>query len=111
MAEYGLLIDYEYCTGCKTCTMACQVEKDLPQGRDGIVVKEVGPWQIEGDTWQYDYIPVPTDECDLCAERVAAGKKPSCVAHCLADVMRYGTIEELAVEMTRKPKQLLFVLK
>ena len=25
MAQQGLLIDYEFCTGCHTCEMACKV--------------------------------------------------------------------------------------
>ena len=32
------------------------------------------PWQIEGDKWQLWYMPVPTDQCDLCADRVGKGK-------------------------------------
>ena len=38
MAEkaYGLLINYEYCTGCMSCEMACSVEHDIPVGQYGI---------------------------------------------------------------------------
>ena len=40
---YGLLINYEYCTGCKSCEMACSVEHDIPIGKFGIKLEQVGP--------------------------------------------------------------------
>lgn len=111
MTRKGILIDYEYCTGCQTCMMACQVEKQLPIGRFGITVNTIGPWEIDRatDTWQYDYIPTLTDECDLCAGRVQKGKLPTCVTHCQAAVMTYGNIDDLVIEMNKKQKQILQV--
>ena len=111
MADYGLLIDYEYCTGCQSCEIACKEEHGFPVGKWGIRVFNDGPWCIdkEQDTWNYNKIPVPTDLCDLCAERVEAGRVPTCVHHCLAAVMKFGTIEELAADLKQKPKQVLWV--
>ena len=80
MSRYGLLIDYEYCTGCHSCEMACRMEHDIPVGQWGIKLAEIGPWQIEGDKWQFSNVPVPTDLCDLCEERVAQGKQPALCA-------------------------------
>ena len=37
------------------------------------------------------------------------GKQPSCVHHCLAGCMQYGSIEDLAKELAEKPNQVLFV--
>ena len=113
MIDKGILIDYEYCSGCQTCMMACQVERKLPIGRYGIVVNTVGPWAIdkENDVWQYDYIPTLTDECDLCESRVAKGKLPSCVMHCQAAVMKYGDLETLLAEMQKKHKQIVQIPK
>ena len=114
MAEkaYGLLINYEYCTGCMSCEMACAVEHDIPVGQYGIKMEEIGPWQIDKKNWQLDYVPVPTDMCDLCASRVEKGKKPTCVKHCQAFCMKYGPVEELAAERAAaKTKCALFVPK
>ena len=108
MAKYGLLIDYKYCTGCLSCEFACSQENDIPLGQWGIKVTQIGPWPISGDKWEYDYVPVPTDQCNLCGKRVAKGKQPSCVHHCQAGVMSFGTVEELAKQMVDKPKQVLF---
>jgi Fe-S-cluster-containing dehydrogenase component len=111
MARYGLLIDYEYCTGCHTCEVACNVEHGTPVGKFGIKIAEIGPWQIKGDKWQYSYIPVPTDMCDLCGKRVAKGKDPTCVHHCQTNVMKFGPVEELAKEMEKKSQMVLFAPK
>ena len=116
MAEYGLLIDYEYCTGCETCVVACKEEHGFPVGKWGIRVLDDGPWQTDdsgegGTCFNWNKIPVPTRLCDLCAERTAKGKQPSCVHHCLAGVMQYGPVEELARELAEKPNQVLFAPK
>lgn len=107
--RYGLLIDYEFCTGCQSCEVACKEEHGFPVGKWGIRVMDEGPWQIAEKQWNWNKIPTPTDLCDLCAERVAAGRKPTCVHHCLAQVMKFGPVDELARDLERKPKQVLFV--
>lgn len=108
--KYGLLIDYEWCTGCHSCEVACKEEHDLPVGEWGIRVFDDGPWQIGDDphAWNWNKIPVPTTLCDLCADRLARKREPACVHHCLAQVMKFGTIEELAKELEEKPQQVLF---
>jgi anaerobic dimethyl sulfoxide reductase subunit B (iron-sulfur subunit) len=110
-AKYGILIDYEWCSNCHTCEIACKEEHDIPEGKWGIKIFEVGPWNINGDDWQLTYMPVPTDICDLCAERTAKGKLPSCVHSCFTGCMTYGSAAELAKELDKKDRQVLFVPK
>lgn len=101
----GLLINYDYCTGCHSCEVACKKSHDIPLGKWGIKLTEIGPFEVEEGKWEWDYVPVPTDLCDLCADRVAEGRDPSCVHHCLALCMEYGPLEELAkraAELGRK---------
>jgi anaerobic dimethyl sulfoxide reductase subunit B (iron-sulfur subunit) len=72
---------------------------------------EEGPWEIEDGTgvFNYNYIPVPTDLCDLCADRVSStGKEPMCVHHCLANVITYGKIDDLVEKLKTKTKQVLW---
>lgn len=109
----GILIDYEFCSGCQACMMACQVEHDLPKGEQGVVVQTIGPWTIDAatDTYQYDYIPFFTDVCNLCSSRTEKGNLPTCVKHCLAACLTYGSVEELSARLADKPKQILFVPK
>lgn len=113
MPHYGLLIDYEYCTGCQSCEVSCKEEHDFPVGKWGIRVFKDGPWQKDdesdaGYNFNWNNIPVPTDLCDLCSERTDAGREPICVHHCLGACMKFGTIEELAAELSQKPKQVLW---
>lgn len=68
--KYGLLIDYEFCSGCQTCEVACKEEHDLPVGKWGIRVFDDGPWQKDdaddsGNCFNWNKIPVPTDLCDF----------------------------------------------
>ena len=108
---YGLLINYEFCTGCHSCEVSCQMEHGLPVDRWGIKIQKIGPWQIDGDAYQYDFVPVPTDQCDLCAERTAKGKKPLCVKHCQSLAMRYGPVDELVRNFDGSTKVAVFVPK
>lgn len=110
-SQYGLLIDYEYCSGCQSCEVSCKEEHNYPVGKWGIRVLEDGPWEIEDGTgiFNYNYIPVPTDLCDLCVRRTAGGREPLCVHHCLANVITYGPLEELSKKLGEKTKQVLWV--
>ena len=109
----AILINYDYCTGCNSCEVACKKILGLPKGEFGIKVAEVGPFQYserEGvkGVWEWTYLPIITQACDLCADRVAQGHEPTCVKHCQAQVLKYGDLEDLAKELARKPKQTLF---
>lgn len=109
MAVYGLLIDYEWCTGCQSCEISCKEEHGYPVGKWGIRVLQDGPWEIDAKQANWNKIPVPTDLCDLCASRTEQGRQPICVHHCLADVLQYGPVSELVKKLEEKPKQALFV--
>lgn len=109
MATYGLLFDYEYCTNCGSCQVSCKEEHNYPVGKTGIHVFSDGPWRIDDDNINYNHWPLVTDLCDLCAARTGRGKEPICVHHCLANIISYGTVEELAPKLAAKPKQFLVV--
>lgn len=106
--RYGLLIDYNLCSGCHTCEVACKKEHNLPAGQWGIKLAEDGPRKLPNGKWEWKYIPVPTELCDLCEDRVKVGKNPTCVHHCQAQVMHYGPIEELAVKMAAQRRMVMF---
>ena len=104
----GILVDYEYCTGCHSCEVACKKLHGFEQGQCGMHVMQIGPFSKPDGKWEYDYVPVPGDLCDLCETRLAQGKLPTCVHHCQALVLTYGTVEELS-RCIDKPKMSLFV--
>ncbi|MDR1714131.1 MAG: hypothetical protein LBR39_08295 [Coriobacteriales bacterium] len=115
MSRNGILVDYQYCTGCYSCEIACQSEHDLYLGQWGVKVIENGPWPIkdkdgnETDQYVYDFLPSFTKVCDLCADRTAKGKLPSCVHHCQASCLKYGPVSELVADLEAKPWQYLIV--
>ena len=111
-ATHGLLIDYEYCTGCQSCEVACKEEHGFPVGKWGIRVLDDGPWQKDdsgegGNCFNWNKIPVPTDLCDLCADRFEQGKEPMCVQSCQAKCLEFGTYEELKEKMADKDKTMI----
>ena len=79
-----LVVDYEYCSGCHTCEIACQQEHGMDPDKYGIKLTQIGPDEIKPRKWQFEFLPIPTDRCDICANRQAKGKLPSCVQHCQA---------------------------
>ena len=106
MAKFGLLIDYNYCTGCHTCEVACQQEHDFPVGKNGIRVTE---YVYEtSDKVRVDHLPFITDLCDLCINRYQSGEEPSCVKHCQSKCMEFGYLDKLVKEMEDRPKMVLY---
>ena len=106
MVKNGLLINYEYCTGCHTCEVACQQEHDFPVGKCGIKVTEY-VYAAEKKPVAVDFQPFVTELCDLCSKRVAGGELPACVKHCQAFCMSFGPLGELAKQMETKPRSVL----
>ena len=100
----GLLIDYEWCTGCHTCEIACQQEHGfaprnvLEKGKVGISPYEIGPHDLGNGRFQYEFLPVPTALCDLCADRVrerkAAYLRETLPGRLHAVRKRRGTLQE-----------------
>lgn len=109
MTKYALLIDYDYCTGCHSCAVACQQEHDFEAGYMGMVVTEHILENPASTRLSIFNLPFPTQLCDLCAQRVALDKKPACVHHCQAFCLEYGTVAELAAKLETKVRASLFV--
>lgn len=106
---YALLVDYAWCTGCHSCEMACRKEHGLSDTQYGIRVNEM-IWPIADDEWQYTYVPVPTDQCDTCVSRRERGKAPTCVHHCQAQCLEFGTADEMLGHLSKDRRQALYVL-
>lgn len=110
MPRDGLLIEYEYCTGCQSCVVACKQEHHYPVGVCGIKLNEiVVGGASEGDGLRIDYLPFPTKYCDLCAARTRRGERPACVKACQAATMWFGDVAALAGLMEEKRRSALFV--
>ena len=107
--NYGLLFDAYYCVGCFACTVACRQEHGFDAETWGIKVNEL-VYTHPGGHVQIDYLPYPTDLCDLCGERIAKGEDdiPACQHACMTQCIEYGPIEELAKKLAQKPRAVLY---
>ncbi len=98
----GLLVNYEYCTGCHSCEVACKKYLGLKENEYGIKVSEIGPFEFSNSSenpkekWEWHFIPSLTKACNMCEDRVAKNKMPMCVQHCQAWCMYFDEVEELA---------------
>lgn len=109
MARNGLLIHYDWCTGCHACEVACKQEHNFSGGMVGIRVDELvttGP-----DKVHVDFVPITTRFCDLCVERTKSGEQPACVKHCQATCIMYGPIAELVKAQEKQPRSSLIAPK
>lgn len=112
----GILVNYEYCTGCHSCEVACKKHLDLKEGEFGIKVSEVGPIEfvdapptLGKERWDWFYVPALTQACNLCVDRVGRNKLPMCVQHCQAFCLEYGDVEELSKLIDDKGRYALLV--
>lgn len=106
--KLGMLVDYEYCTGCHSCEVSCKQRFELPDNEWGIKVAEQGPWKYGECDYEWDFVPIPTSVCNMCEDRIEKGKKPLCAQHCQSFVIEVGPIEELAQKVSAKKKQVLY---
>ena len=103
--KYGMLIDYKWCSGCKSCEVACKYQKnfDVSDPVYGITVLQVGPFDLGDGKFEWNYIPTPTSFCDMCQERIDEwGNRPPCEIACLGQCMTIGPVDELAKLLAEK---------
>ena len=108
MARKALFIEYEYCTGCHACEVACKQEHGFSDGRCGIRVQEVVTIGEDKNDVHMDFIPYTTRFCDLCVDRGKAGEEPACVKHCQARCMAFGDAAEMARLMEKTPRSSIY---
>ena len=110
MTRRGILINYDYCTGCHSCEVACRVEHGYPDDQGGVIVRQIGPWEYATDRYQYSFMPIITEQCDQCRGRIEQDKDPMCVHHCQSFVMKYGDVDELSDSVSDCSKHVLYYL-
>lgn len=109
----GILVNYEFCTGCHACEVACRETLGLGKGEFGIKVFECSPVKNTAGRnvgeWDWVFTPTLTKSCDLCQERVEAHKLPACIQHCNAWCMAYGEVGDLVKKIDPKTRHALLV--
>ena len=81
MPRNALMIDYEFCTGCHTCEVACKQEHDYPVGKGGIHLIEVQTSFRTAGCGSTTYrSPPPIATCAPAASRKASSRPASSTA-------------------------------
>ena len=110
----GMLVDYEWCSGCHSCEVACSVElthAGFPKEHCGVKIHEEGVYRVGVDEWIDVFMPIFTNLCDQCVKRISGGESdPTCAKHCQAHVLEYGDLADLAIKLSKKRKQVLYAL-
>lgn len=112
----GILVNYEYCTGCHSCEVACRNELGLGKDEFGIKVTEVGPFKYETDIqadtpYEWVYNPTITKACNMCSERTSQGKMPACVQACQAWCLYHDEVDELVKKIDGASRWALYTTK
>ncbi len=103
---YALLIDFEWCTGCYSCVIAGRNANGLDHSQACIMIGS-GERKV-GDRVVLDFMPEPTNLCNLCAPRTHRGLDPACVHHCPPRVITYGPWPDLEDLRGNKPNRSLW---
>ena len=80
-----------------------------PKDQVGIQVLETVTIKTDGVPY-LAFLPFPTENCNLCLGRTTKGEQPTCVKHCMANVIQHGPVDELAEKMD-KPRMVLYSIK
>ena len=94
LTKMGLVANLELCMGCFACEVACKQEHNLPEGKKGIEVFTLGPYEVNGEL-AMDFLPLGTEGCDLCADRRAEGERPFCAQVCPTRALTLRKDEEI----------------
>ncbi|MBW2646046.1 MAG: oxidoreductase [Deltaproteobacteria bacterium] len=92
--QIGLIANLDLCMGCFACEVACKQEHGLSEGKMGLSVVTIGPYEVEGGL-AMDFVPTSLDGCDLCSERRAWGDRPFCVQVCPTKALALQTGDEV----------------
>ena len=90
----GLVVNLDRCIGCYACEVACKQEHSLAVGEHGIQLHTMGPYEIDGQL-AMDFLPLATDKCDLCADRVASGGRTFCAEVCPTQALSLRAAPEI----------------
>ena len=111
MSDYGLLVDYEYCTGCHTCEVACKQEHRIEAGKTGGVRVVELLQELPGGSLDIINMPILTHLCYMCAPRIKKGLLPACVQHCLAECLKFGEMQSLVQEAPQRRKAVIYTFR
>lgn len=90
----GLVANLQLCMGCLACEVACRQKNDREGDGRGIQVFTLGPYEVNGELCM-DFVPLASNECDLCESCRTAGEDPFCAEICPTQALEVYTEEEI----------------
>ncbi len=96
MPEGPVVIDEDYCMGGAKCRSVCPWGIPMRQAGVGLY-KKLAP-KFAGGGVMY--------KCDMCYDRVKAGKKPACVEACPKRAISYGPKQEMRAKAKGRAKEI-----
>ncbi len=94
-----VMVNYDECVGCRYCEGAC------PYGARTFL-ESIRPYYKPGFT-PYEQLMYARhqagveEKCNLCADRIAQGKQPACVATCAAKARIFGDLDDPHSEVSQ----------
>jgi molybdopterin-containing oxidoreductase family iron-sulfur binding subunit len=95
-----VVIDYEWCIGCRYCMVACPYDAR----RFNFVEPQVPPDQLNPNQALLSNRLRPagvTEKCTFCLQRVRRGQYPACVEACPTGARKFGDLNDPASEIRR----------
>ncbi|MEW6044976.1 MAG: sulfate reduction electron transfer complex DsrMKJOP subunit DsrO [Bacillota bacterium] len=90
-----VMMDYHRCIGCRYCMAAC------PYGARSFNFRDPRPSLKEINPAYPTREKGVVEKCNFCAERLAAGAPPACVAACPHGALIFGDLEDPGSEIRR----------
>ena len=90
MPRKGLMIDYEYCTGCHSCEVACKQEHGYPVGKGGIHLNEIMTTCRTADSGSIIFPSLPPIAISVPPGLEGAKSRPVSSIARLGDVLRHS---------------------
>ena len=86
-----MVVDYDWCIGCRYCMAACPYEARKFNWADAIIPKD----EINTDTHYLGNRPRPkgvVEKCHFCIQRTRKGKYTACVEICPVGARKFGNL-------------------
>ena len=107
-----ILANINRCTGCWTCSLACKMAYDLDVDQFRMYVRTLGSGEGidepagEWPNLSMDWMPIWTQKCTMCPDRISEGKDPYCVYNCPTGALTYGDLDDPDNAVTEREEEL-----
>lgn len=111
MTKPTILVNINRCTGCWTCSTACKMDHELAPEEFRSYIRTLGGNQLDEPAGTYPdlrmgWMPMYTDKCTLCGDKIALGEEPVCVHHCPTKALTFGDLDDPQSAVSQRAEDL-----